>query len=100
MDDAPAAGKSPGISHPARPRPRGKIRAVTGLIIEGGVSLLLLFSPFAFGGVEMWAQGVFQIVTGFVFTVWCWQRVDDWKEQHRRPPSPPGVARAMKVIWV
>jgi O-antigen ligase len=45
---------------------------VRNLTIEGGVYLLLLFTPLAFGGVEMWAGGVLQIVTGLVFAVWLW----------------------------
>jgi O-antigen ligase len=51
----------------------------TGLI-EGGIAFLLLFAPFAFGGVEVWALGVIQIVCGLVFVAWAW-RYDD------RPPD-------------
>src|SRR5213593_528187 len=47
-----------------------------GLIIEGGIYFLLLFTPIAFGGVEMWAQGVFQIVAGLVVAAWLWTRLD------------------------
>lgn len=100
MGAALAAGGSRDISHPARRRPRAKISAVTGLIIEGGVYFLLLFTPFAFGGVEMWAQGVVQIISGVVFTAWCWQRLGNRDETSRVPPSTPGVARALRVIWV
>jgi len=49
-------------------------------IIEGGVAFLLLFAPFAFGGVETWAQGVIQIACGAVFVAWAW-RYDE------RPPD-------------
>src|SRR5437867_609395 len=43
-----------------------------GLIIEGGIYFLLIFTPFAFGGVETWAQGVLQIVVGAVVAAWAW----------------------------
>lgn len=43
------------------------------LVIEAGVYLLLVFTPFAFGGVELWAIGVVQIITGIVFVAWVWQ---------------------------
>ena len=73
---------------------------MTGLIIEGGVYFLLLFTPFAFGGVEMWAQGVVQIISGVVFTAWCWERLGNGRETNRVSPATPGVARALRVIWV
>lgn len=34
--------------------------------------LLLLFTPLAFGGVEDWALGVLQILTGIVVAAWAW----------------------------
>ena len=68
-------------------------------IIEGGIAFLLLFAPFAFGGVETWAQGVIQIVCGAVFVAWVW-RYDD------RPPDRssfriPGVRLpTLRGMWV
>ncbi len=68
-------------------------------IIEGGIAFLLLFAPFAFGGVETWAQGVIQIVCGAVFVAWVW-RYDD------RPPDRssfrvPGVRLpSLRGMWV
>jgi O-antigen ligase len=40
------------------------------VLIEGGIYLLLLFAPLAFGGVELWAVGVIQILSGLVFVAW------------------------------
>lgn len=45
------------------------------LLIEGGIYFLLFFTPLAFGGVELWAQGVVQIVSGFVLAAWLWGRL-------------------------
>lgn len=67
-----------------------------GLIIEGGVSFLLLFTPFAFGGVEMWAKGIFQIVAGIVFAAWVWSRFDV-AATRRGTSSSPGK---MLAIWI
>ena len=50
------------------------------VLIEGGLAFLLFFAPFAFGGVEVWAIGVIQIVCGIVFVAWAW-RYDE------RPPD-------------
>ena len=44
---------------------------VSGLIVEAGTYLLLLFTPLAFGGVEGWALGVFQILAAVVFVAWA-----------------------------
>ncbi|HET9482165.1 MAG TPA: hypothetical protein VFP98_10455, partial [Candidatus Polarisedimenticolia bacterium] len=41
-------------------------------IVEGGIYLLIFFTPFAFGGVELWAQGVLQIVAGLVVAAGAW----------------------------
>lgn len=71
---------------------------MTGLIIEGGVYFLLLFAPFAFGGVEMWAQGVIQVVTGFVFVAWCWERLGSRGPLQHETPAPAGVRPALRVI--
>src|SRR5262245_18461565 len=94
-----AAVESPDTSRKVNPHGHGKIRAVTGLIIEGGVYVLLLFAPFAFGGVEMWAQGIIQILTGLVFTAWCWQRLSG-ADEPSAGQAPPGVPRAIQVMWV
>ena len=48
---------------------------MSGLVIEVGVSFLLFFTPFAFGGVEAWALGVLQIVAGFVTAAWMLDRL-------------------------
>jgi O-antigen ligase/polysaccharide polymerase Wzy-like membrane protein len=47
---------------------------VSGVLVEGGIYFLLLFTPFAFGGVEDWALGVLQGVAGVVFVAWAWGR--------------------------
>jgi len=47
---------------------------VSGLIVEAGIYFLILFTPFAFGGVEMWAKGVIQIVSGIVVAAWALER--------------------------
>ncbi len=57
------------------PALHAKIRAVSGLVIEAGVSFLLFFTPFAFGGVEGWALGVLQIVAGVVTAAWALGRL-------------------------
>lgn len=44
-----------------------------GLLIEGGVYFLIVFTPFAFGAVESWAIGVLQIVSGLVVAAWAWE---------------------------
>ncbi len=44
---------------------------MSGLVVEAGIYFLLLFTPFAFGGVEMWAKGVIQIVSGLVIAAWA-----------------------------
>ncbi|HZI94672.1 MAG TPA: O-antigen ligase family protein [Patescibacteria group bacterium] len=67
-----------------------------GLIIEGGVYFLLLFTPFAFGGVELWALGVFQIVAGLVVAAWAWS-------VHDQAPGSRGLSSyrgARTAFWI
>ncbi|MCZ6747246.1 MAG: O-antigen ligase family protein [Acidobacteria bacterium] len=68
-------------------------------IIEGGIAFLLLFAPFAFGGVETWAQGVIQIVCGAVFVAWVW-RYDELPPD-RSSFRVPGVRLpTLRGMWV
>ena len=57
-------------------------------MIEIGVTFLLFFTPFAFGGVELWAKGVVQIITGVVGAAWLLG-----SRQHRERGVPLGRAR-------
>jgi len=45
------------------------------VIIEAGVYLILVFTPFAFAGVEAWAIGVLQILCGVVVSAWALDRL-------------------------
>lgn len=45
---------------------------VRGVLIEALTYLLLLFTPFAFGGVELWVVGVVQILSGVLLVAWYW----------------------------
>jgi len=63
---------------------------VTAAIVEAGVYFLLLFTPFAFGGVEGWATGILQGVAGAVFVAWAWNRLEV-------PPGGAGIDRRGKV---
>ncbi|MGH9870166.1 MAG: O-antigen ligase family protein [Candidatus Polarisedimenticolia bacterium] len=65
-----------------------------GVIIEAGISFLLIFTPFAFGGVEGWALGVLQIVAGIVTATWALDRF------RQRGSTPMRRARAGLGIWV
>ena len=47
---------------------------MSGVIIEAGICFLLIFTPFAFAGVEGWAIGVLQIVAGIVTATWALDR--------------------------
>ena len=65
---------------------------MSGFIIEGGIYFLILFTPFAFGGVELWAQGVLQIVTGIIVAAWIWNRSGRPAQGPQRLPQ--------RVMWV
>ncbi|MCK4533783.1 hypothetical protein KAU39_08350, partial [bacterium] len=39
-------------------------------IIEGGVLLLIVFSPLAFGSVEIWSQTVIEVIVFLMLTTW------------------------------
>src|SRR5574342_865263 len=67
---------------------------MTGLVIEGGIYFLLVFVPFAFGGVETWAQGVLQIVAGAIVAAWAWERFG------RRLPSQRQAAPGAAALWI
>ncbi|MFQ5701238.1 MAG: O-antigen ligase family protein [Acidobacteriota bacterium] len=62
---------------------------MAGFLIESGVYFLLLFTPFAFGGVELWAQGVLQIVTGIIVFAWILGR----------SPTDPGRPMKRAPVW-
>ena len=72
---------------------------VRSVLIEGGLAFLLFFAPFAFGGVEVWAIGVIQIVCGIIFVAWAW-RYDE------RPPDRSSFRvvgqqqPSLKGLWV
>lgn len=61
---------------------------MSGIVIEIGVTFLLFFAPFAFGGVELWAKGVVQIITGVVVAAWLLG-----SRRHRERGVPLGRAR-------
>jgi O-antigen ligase len=68
-------------------------------LIEGGIYFLLVFTPFAFGGVEMWAQGIIQIVSGIVFVAWAWGGEGLGTERdHFRPESARAPVRLS--LWI
>ncbi len=66
------------------------------LLVEGGVTFLLFFTPLAFGGVEPWALGVVQLVAVGVLAAWAWSPETD----------PEAVAvgasgrRRLPLFWV
>ena len=71
---------------------------MSGLIIEGGIYLLILLTPFAFGGIEAWAQGIIQILAGIVVAVWAWRALDRGRAEKRMGASagaPGGFA-----VWI
>ncbi len=71
---------------------------MSGVLVEACLCLLLVFAPFAFGGVELWAQGVIQIVAGVAVAAWAWRAM----ESRRTEPAPRDVAgggRAATVMW-
>lgn len=78
-----------------------KSPAVSVLILETGVYLLLLFTPLAFGGVEDWALGVFQILCALVFVAWALGEGNPFKM-----PGGSGGARSWKpdprirILWI
>ncbi len=75
-------------------RADARIRGVTGVIVEGGIYLLLLFIPFVLGGVHLWAQGVVQIVTGAIVAAWLLDR----RAGGSRTPDAP-ARRLVVVLW-
>jgi O-antigen ligase len=74
---------------------------VQAVIIEGGIYFLLLFMPFAFGGVELWALGVFQIVTSLIVLAWAW---GGWRSRGmpgcRPAEGSPGQTRYSPTLWI
>ncbi len=71
---------------------------MSSLIIEGGIYLLLLLTPFAFGGIEAWAQGIIQILSGLIVAVWAWRALDRGRAA-RLSGSPAGPAGGL-AVWV
>jgi len=67
---------------------------VSGPIVEAGIYFLLLFTPFAFGGVEGWAKGVIQIVSGVVVAAWALER-----PAHRLGAGRSRRRRGRIVLW-
>jgi O-antigen ligase len=67
---------------------------VSGVIVEAGIHFILLFTPFAFGGVEGWAIGVLQIVTGIVVAAWALDRLG------QRGATPMRGGRAGRALWI
>lgn len=57
---------------------------MAGVLIEIGIYLLIFLTPFAFGGVELWAKGAIQILAGLVVLVWLLDRL---ASRERRPPA-------------
>lgn len=66
--------------------------AVANLLVESGIYFLLIFTPFAFGGVERWAEGVLQIVAAIVVMAWALGRGSE-------PASRAGRARVPITLW-
>ncbi len=71
------------------------------MIIEGGIYFLLFFLPLAFGGVELWAQGIFQIVTALIVLAWAW---GGWRSPEmpgfRPAEAPQEPNRYSPTIWI
>jgi O-antigen ligase len=67
---------------------------VSGVLIEAGVYFVLIFTPFAFGGVEGWAIGVLQIVTGLVVAAWAIERLG------QRGVAPLRGGKAGRALWI
>lgn len=66
---------------------------MSGWLVEGGVYFLLFFTPLAFGGVEEWAEGVFQIVVGIVTAAWAWARIAAPASSNRKRCPP------LRLLW-
>jgi len=74
---------------------------VRGFIIEGGIYFLLLFTPLAFGGVESWALGVIQGITGLVFIAWAWGSGGSAGRNSPHSPIDSGRdKRRLRLVWI
>ena len=74
--------------------------------MEAGICLLLLFTPLAFGGIEMWAVGVVQILAAIVFVAWAAGPDTPWSPRTEPPPGaspppaiPPARRLAKRILW-
>lgn len=71
------------------------------VIIEGGIYFLLFFLPLAFGGVELWAQGVFQTVTALIVLAWAWS---GWQSPgmpgYLPAEASPRKGRYSPTLWI
>ena len=67
---------------------------MSGWLVEGGVYFRLFFTPLAFGGVEGWAEGIFQIVAGVVTAAWAWGRLAVPAQ------APRGTRLGPQVFWI
>lgn len=74
---------------------------MSGLLVEGGIYFLLLFTPLAFGGVEMWAIGVFQIAATLVFVAWAAGEGSPWAKSHATGAwsSSGRMRRPYRMLW-
>jgi O-antigen ligase len=75
---------------------------VSGLIVEAGIYLLLLFTPMAFGGVEAWAIGVFQILSSIVFVAWAMGEGSPFRAPGAPEPeqAAPATRHRTRVLWI
>ncbi len=74
---------------------------MSGLVVEGGIYFLLLFTPLAFGGVESWAIGIFQIAAAVVFVAWALGEGSPWGASRARlaPSNHASLKRPLRVLW-
>ncbi len=75
---------------------------MSGLLVEGGIYFLLLFTPLAFGGIETWAIGVIQIAATIVFVAWAAGEGSPWSKSRgaRTGSNNSRPRRPLRVIWV
>ena len=73
---------------------------MAGALIETGIYLLIFFTPFAFGGVELWATGVFQIISGLIVFIWIMDRISSPATRSRKSLKPVTIPIVLFILIV